>query len=157
MTAPGQDDDGLLAELHAALQAHQDVPPDLLRAGKSVFDWRRVDAELAALTYDSASADHRQNVAVARDAAPPRALSFSSDRLELELEVSGDALRGQVTPALPASPAGQTIEFEDGTDDWAQVRCDEQGWFVITPPPVGPFRLTVRGEGIVVRTDWINP
>jgi hypothetical protein len=143
---PRDDDEQLLAELHAALQARREVPDDLVQAGKSLFDWRHVDAELAELTYDSALGA----TAVARAADPPRAMSLRGLQLSIELELAADALRGQVFPG-----AGATVETEDHSGDWASVRCDAQGWFVIAPPPVGAFRLTVRAGGAVVRTGWM--
>ena len=145
-----EDDDRLLAELRAALATHQDVPADLLRAGKSVFDWRQVDQELAEMTYDSATLDRQEVIAVARGVDPPRAMTLRSDQLVIELELAGNALRGQLVPALDAA-----VELDDGADEWFSVRCDAQGFFVVPQVPPNGFRLTVRAAGVVVRTGWI--
>ena len=51
MTSPWWvDDDELLGELHRAFEP---VPASFIEAGKMAFTWRSIDAELAALTYDS--------------------------------------------------------------------------------------------------------
>ncbi len=48
------DDDQLLEVLRDALTTAREVPPGLVAAGKAAYSWRTIDAELAALTYDSA-------------------------------------------------------------------------------------------------------
>lgn len=47
------DDDELLSALRAALREERDVPGHFVDAGKAVFTWHSIDAELAAITYDS--------------------------------------------------------------------------------------------------------
>jgi hypothetical protein len=48
------DDDALLAEVGAAIREHVGAVPDrVVAAGKQVCTWRTIDAELAALTFDS--------------------------------------------------------------------------------------------------------
>ena len=46
-------DDELLAALGRALQAQEVVPDAVLEAAKGAYAWRTIDAELAALTFDS--------------------------------------------------------------------------------------------------------
>lgn len=55
-------DEELLAELGAALRTAEEVPAGFVNAGKAAFAWRGVDAELAALTFDSAGADRKSVV-----------------------------------------------------------------------------------------------
>ena len=43
----------LWQELRAAIATADPVPPEVLRAARESFTWRTIDAELAALTYDS--------------------------------------------------------------------------------------------------------
>lgn len=151
MTTSGWDDDErLLAELDAALRARAAVPDELVQTGKEMFGWRLIDAELAALTFDSTSAEGSRTLATVRGQAPPRALSFHSDRLNIEVEISGDGLRGQIIP-----PRRATVEVDDGTDPRPRVRCDSDGWFSL-PPTAGRFRMTVRADGFAVRTEWIR-
>ena len=51
------DDDHLLAALGEAVRAARAVPPEFTAAGQAAFTWRTIDAELAALTFDSAAAE----------------------------------------------------------------------------------------------------
>src|SRR5512132_2576246 len=68
MTSPWWvDDDELLGELHRALEP---VPASFVEAGKMAFTWRSIDAELAALTYDSS----RDLVGAEQSRAEPAAL-----------------------------------------------------------------------------------
>ncbi|GAB3955588.1 hypothetical protein GCM10029976_098820 [Kribbella albertanoniae] len=53
------DDGQLLEALRDALVTEQEVPRAFVEAGKAAFAWRTIDAELAALTYDSAWAGPR--------------------------------------------------------------------------------------------------
>ena len=46
-------DDALLAAVRDAIREAEDVPPDFVEACRTAFAWHNIDAELAALTYDS--------------------------------------------------------------------------------------------------------
>ncbi len=145
------DDDALLAALDDALRAARDVPPSFLDAAGAAYAWRAVDAELAALSFDSHTAG--RVVATARsEQAPLRALTFVSARLRLHLEVLRDALHGQVVP-----PQGGEVELCPATGPFRVAEVDEVGWFVLRPLPVGTFRLRCRThDGTTVLTDWIT-
>jgi hypothetical protein len=153
------DDDVLLAALRDALRTRQEVPPEFIEAGQNAFAWRNIDAELAQLTYDSTQGCGLRQVTrgdpVARtDAASIRALTFTSPRLTIELEVRGGSLLGQLVPAQAA-----TIELhtQAGQDAVAEIASDEIGCFLIHPVPPGPFRLHCRaGAGIDVLTGWVT-
>ena len=56
MTGWANDDDDLLALLRDALAEQREVPTRFVEAGKATFAWRSIDAELAALAYDSVAA-----------------------------------------------------------------------------------------------------
>ena len=150
-SSPWDDDETLLSELQAAIRARGEVPAAFVEAGKAAFDWRQIDSVLAEMTYDSLASGDAQLMAGVRGSGPPRFISFAGEGLEIELELSEEALRGQVIP-----PVAATVEIEDDTDFWVSTRCDEQGWFVISPVPAPAFRLTVRTPGVVVRTGSIT-
>src|SRR5690348_1577792 len=100
MTSFWDDDERLLTELGTALRAGTEVPERFVEAGKAAFAWRTVDAELASLTYDSAT----EGVAGVRgEPADLRALTFAARGLTIELEVTEDSLIGQVVPPQPGS------------------------------------------------------
>ena len=98
------DDDALLAAVRDAIREAEDVPPDFVEAGRTAFAWHNIDAELAALTYDSLQ--HALADAETRSATEPaelRCLIFDASELSIELEIIGDALRR----ATGAAPAGR--------------------------------------------------
>jgi hypothetical protein len=117
----------------------------------NAFAWRNMDAELALLTCDST-----QGSAVAAptraEAASIRALTFSSPRLTIELEVAEDSLLGQV---VPAKAAMIEVETRDGAE--TPALSDEIGCFSVYPIPVGPFRIRCRtADSTDVLTGWIT-
>ena len=143
------DDDQLFAALKEALRAQQAVPPEFIEAGKSAYAWRNIDAELASLTYDST----RDLVpSVRSETASIRALTFTSAHLTIELDVSGESLRGQVSPAREG-----TVEIQGHRGVVATVAVDKLGWFSIHPIPASPFRFQFRApDGTDVLTGWIT-
>lgn len=155
-------DDELLAELGEALRAEREVPADLVEVGRAVFTWRSIDAELAELTrarltYDSFVDDpglqgSEETLLVTRsDTASLRSLTFASEDLSIELEVTQGAVLGQLVPPQPA-----TVEMLTPDKTRTRVDVDEVGWFTIRPLPTARFRLTCRtAGGINVVTDWI--
>lgn len=145
-------DDDLIATLQEALRARQAVPAEFVEAGKSAFAWRNIDAELARLTYDSVR-DLEQAASVRAEQATIRALTFTSARLSIELEVASDAVVGQIVPAQTA-----TIIVQPGAaGTQTEVRADEIGCFTIHPIPAGAFRLQCRTEtGTEVITGWFT-
>ncbi len=147
-------DDELFAAVDEALRELRDVPRRFVEAGKAAYAWHNVDVELAALTYDSAAAAEREDrqLAITRaEPAPLRSLTFASARLRLEIELTHEALLGQVVP-----PQTATIELRTAVDR-RNIAVDELGWFTIRPIPTGSFRLLCRpSAGDAVLTDWIT-
>ena len=148
----GWDDEELLAALGEAVKARQAVPEWFVETGKNAYAWHNIDAELAQLTYDSDSdADRGVAAAVRSEAASIRALTFTSARLSIELEVASDSLVGQIIP-----PQAGTLEVYT-TGGVTSSPVDEMGWFAVTPIPATPFRLRCRTEdGTDVLTGWIT-
>jgi hypothetical protein len=146
----GWDDEELLAALRQALSSRRGVPPEFVEAGKNAFAWHNIDAELAQLTYDSITAEPAGQTRA--ESASIRALTFTSARITIELEVTEDALVGQVVPAQDA-----TIEVQAHEQTDTQIASDEIGCFAVQPIPHGPFRLRCRAAGgIDVLTGWIT-
>jgi hypothetical protein len=145
-----RDDDDLLAALRAATRARSQVPPEFVQAGQDAYARRTVDAELAALTFDSGRAP--EAAGTRSDSASIRALTFTSAGVTIEVEVTENALIGQVIP-----PWGGTVEAQtrDGTATAAPV--DGIGCFSVEPVPPGPFRLRYRSQQAAdVVTSWIT-
>jgi hypothetical protein len=148
--ASGLDDELLFAALRQAIKKRRAVPPEFVAAAKNAFAWHDIDAELAQLTYDSS---HGAALAATRaEAASIRALTFTSPRLTIELEVAEDSLLGQIVPAQAA-----VIEVQHRAGTRTAAPSDEIGCFSIHPIPREPFRLRCRIAGnIDVLTGWIT-
>ncbi len=145
-------DDDLLAELGEAMRGAAEVPERFVAAGRAAFVWRTVDEELAELTYDSATADADALAVTRADPAALRSLTFVSAGLSVELEVTADALLGQLVPPQPGEVRLQTRGGQADT-----VAVDDVGWFAIRPAPGKMFRLHVRtADGAEVLTAWVR-
>lgn len=147
----GLDDDQLLAALKDALGARQAVPHEFVEAGKNAFAWHNIDAELAQLTYDSTGALPPAMSVTRSDTAAIRELTFTSPRLTIELEVTADALIGQIFPVQVV-----TIDVQARAGGTTAVSSDEVGFFSVLPVPQGAFRLRCRAAGLDVVTAWVE-
>ena len=111
------DDDVLLRDLGAAMRAGSAVPERFVELGRQSFAWYGIDAELAELSYDSAADLDPARFAAARgDDAPFRTLTFTSGELVLEIEVTADAVRGQL---LPTGTGMVRLSVQDGAGSTA--------------------------------------
>jgi hypothetical protein len=148
----GWDDEELLVALGEAMRARASVPEWFVETGKNAYAWHNIDAELAQLTYDSDSDTGRSRAAAVRsEAASIRALTFTSARLSIELEVGEGSLIGQIIP-----PRAGTLEVHT-TAGVTSSPVDEIGCFAVAPIPNSPFRLRCRTEdGADVLTGWIT-
>ena len=144
------DDEELMAALGEAIRAREAVPEWFVETGKNAYAWHNIDAELAQLTYDSHT-DRERAAVVRSETASIRALTFTSARLSIELEVSESTLVGQVIP-----PQAGTLEVHT-TVGVTTSPVDEIGGFVVEPKPASPFRLRYRADdGTEVVTGWIT-
>jgi hypothetical protein len=151
-----RDDDQLLEALRESVQARLAVPQWFTQTARNAYAWFDIDAQLAQLTYDSSRDQDLEtilrSVSTRSEPASIRALTFTSARLSIELEVTADSLIGQIIP-----PGQGTLEQEARSGEIATVPIDEIGCFCIQPVPDGPFRLRCRTEdGIDVVTNWFT-
>lgn len=148
-----RDDDHLLASLKEALHEAEAVPPRFVEIGRAAFAWHNIEAELAALTYDSSAPFPAVTGAMRARDASLRALTYATHDLTIEVEITPDALLGQV---LPAQPGAVTVHPLKGPV--AEARIDEMGFFAVRPVPASSFRLrcAITG-GATVITGWIAP
>lgn len=142
-------DEQLLAELREALNSVAQVPAEFVAAGKAAFAWLTVDAELAALAREPGDVDSLAGVRAERAAV--RALSFLASDISIELEVTPDALLGQLVPARSG-----TIEVQTQEGGTQAVDVDESGWFSIRPLPSAMFRLHLQTANDNVITEWVR-
>jgi len=144
-------DEVLLGALRQAVRAFDAVPADFMAAAKGAYAWHSIDAELARLAYDS-SLDADPVMGLRSESASIRALSFVSDRLSIEVEITSDGLLGQLIPARPG-----TVEVHEPDGDIVTVPVDEAGCFAVEPKPGGPFRLRCHtGPETDVLTGWVT-
>jgi len=148
------DDDELVVALKQALRPASPVPPSFIEAGKAAYAWHNIDAELAGLTYDSALEGDLVGAGSRAESAPLRALTFASAELTIEVEVTHDALFGQLVPPQPGT-VQVCLTTGDGRERDTPV--DEVGCFVIRPVPAGSFRLRCHtAAGLSVLTGWMT-
>ena len=144
-------DDRLLDELSAAVARLDPVPTGVLEAGRAAYAWRTLDADLAALAYDSAL-DDREPVGV-RGAPAPRMLSFEGDDVTVECEVhESRGRRRLVGQVLPAEVTALTVRHPAGA---IAAEADHLGRFVIDDVPAGSASLSVELGDRTVTTEWV--
>jgi hypothetical protein len=149
------EEEELFRRVAEMLSPQLDPPAMVTELARQSFGLRTVDAELAALTADSAEAGTA--AAVRRSGVPgvPRLLSFQTPGLLLELEVApapgGRRILGELMPPGPA-----TIEVRQPQEDGPRrVETDEEGRFLLDGVRPGPFSLTCRRIGLApVTTEW---
>lgn len=150
------DDEQLLEALRESVRVRLAVPPWFAQTARNAYAWFDIDAQLARLTYDSSHDKELEttlrSVSLRSEPASIRALTFTSARLAIELEVTADSLIGQIVP-----PRQGSLEQESRSGETATVSIDEIGCFWIQPVPDGPFRLRCRTEdGLDVVTNWFT-
>ncbi|MGC0386557.1 hypothetical protein [Streptomyces sp. SAI-129] len=140
-------DDLLEEELRQAAAILDPVPAELRRVAVDAFALRDLDVRVAELTFDSLV----DGIPVRGEADPPRMLTFQSDGVTVDVEVTSQGLIGQL---LPPGPAG--IEVLSGPRAHARLTADDMGRFTGEAPPAGPFALRLRTGGDVVVTEWLR-
>ena len=153
------DDPELLAALGHALDADDPMPDHLHHYAAALFDLGGLDAELAALTYDSAAdaapLAMRSSPATADVEPNERVLVFSAGSVSVEVELvpspSGDhRLHGLLTPATGVTVVAQTVTGSH------PVALDAAGSFGVAVP-AGQVRLCITtADGHAVVTPWFQ-
>ena len=141
----------LLARLAAALDAAEPMPEGMLDQAKATFTWRTIDAELAALVFDSAA----EELVGVRSSDANRQMTFRTPGVEIELVVVSETTRRLVGQLVPPQVAEIQLHHEDGSQT---ASTDNLGRFAFDDVPAGSVRLTCRliGEDeAVVQTEWI--
>ena len=122
------------------------IPREVIKAALESRVWRRVDAELADLVYDSVV-----DTALVRNSRGARQLTFEASMLTVEVEVGPAALDGQL---VPPQPAQVQLRHRRGT---LTVAADRLGHFRLDEIPDGPvsFRCQPDHEGVPTETAWV--
>jgi hypothetical protein len=152
----GEHDDALLDELRALADRVDPVPDRVNEGARAAWTWRTIDAELIALTRDSAI-EQQPEAALVRTTTGPRLLVFESKHISIELEVTSDPdqrlrLVGQLIPPMRAE-----IEVQHAAGA-LETESDQLGRFVIEGLSPGPARVRCRlpdgHGGRRVTTEW---
>jgi hypothetical protein len=150
-TTPWGDDEALLAELREAVAEAGEVTDDMRSAALAAYSWRTIDAELelASLVFDS---DVDEGALVRSGSSDrPRTLLFERAGIGIYLELTRDALIGQLTP-----PSGGDVVVQ-GMDEETRLSADGAGMFSLRPGPLRLFRVLTSLDGHRMATDWIMP
>jgi hypothetical protein len=148
-------DADLLRQFRGLANRFDAVPARVVDAARASLAWRRIDAELAELTYDLAL--DLERLATVRGDDRPRALTFEAPGLTIEVEVVRVAearqLLGQIVPPQPAA-----VELRHAGGQVA-VEADQLGRFTVRGVRGGPVSLRCRvareHAPRVVETDWV--
>ena len=144
-------DADLLAEVGAAVTAHDPVPDDVLAAARASLTWLHVDAELAELVEDSLMTTS----GVRSDNG--RALVFESPVASIVLEVEGvGAARRLLGQIVTPRAASVQLRHPGGRVD---VEADDLGRFTADAVPAGRVSLSFHfhdgGQRDLV-TSWVT-
>jgi hypothetical protein len=142
-------DASLLAALRADLDSHDPVPAAVLESARAALTWRTVDAELAALTADSALTG-----AGVRASAGSRALTFECDTGVIVLEVLPE---DEVRTLVGQTDRPAALEVRHGGEP-LRVETDEHGRFRVEGIRAGPVSVRAvfaDSPGSPVVTSWV--
>jgi hypothetical protein len=150
-SAPLPTDDALVDELRRVRAIADPVPGEWLRAALASLGWQDIDAEPAALAYDSLSG--RDRLAVGYPGSQVvRELRYAAGAagLSLELDLNNDRLRvvGDVSPAAVVEVVAVWPEGQLATT------ADDRGAFRFDDLPRRPVCFVAAGES-PVKTGWI--
>jgi hypothetical protein len=122
------------------------IPQRLSAAARDAYSWRRADAELAELLFDSAS---DTLVGVRGTATDRRSFRYASGDFAIRVHLTDVSLIVMIEPPLAAAcriDSGHASE---------QHRTDELGELVVDAPEL-PLRLEVELPNGTVVTPWIT-
>jgi hypothetical protein len=144
----------LLAQLRAFAHQADPVPDEVIFAARGSFAWRRVDAELAELTFDSLLDD--VGLVAVRSTDVVRLVTFEAGEVSVEVEITPTGARrrmlGQLVP-----PQAARIQVRTATDD-TEVQADRLGRFTVPDLAAGPasLRCHLAESGRVIESDWVS-
>ena len=144
------DDDDLLDLLGASLRHAEPVPDRAREAALAAFSWRTIDAELAALVYDSGM----ELVSGARSDEVARQLTFEGEGMEIEVMIVPVAERRLVGQLVPPRVATVTLTSENHVQ---RTTSDDLGHFRFDTIGSGPSRLSIATaqDQPPLHTQWV--
>jgi hypothetical protein len=151
------EEEQLLTELRQLGRLLDPVPAEVLFAARGSLAWRRVDAELAELSFDSL-VDGDLELAGVRSGDSVRMVSFDGPDLTVEVEVAGlgdhRQLVGQLVP--PQAAIIQLRSPSQGAEAGPDTRADTLGRFTLDLGATGPASLRCAlASGRTIETGWV--
>ncbi|WP_062443878.1 hypothetical protein [Herbidospora daliensis] len=134
--------DDLEDELRLAAAMLDPLPGDALQIAVDAFVVHALDAELAALSFDSLD-----EPALVRSGDTSRLLTFSVPGLSIEVEIIGGRLLGQL---LPPQEAAVVVNGR------LALVVDVFGRFEADGVPAGSLSLRCEVPGRTVVTEWLT-
>ncbi|WP_443073319.1 hypothetical protein [Streptomyces sp. NBC_01451] len=143
------DDDLLEETLRHAAAIMDPVPAQLQQTAVEAYALYSLDTRLAELTFDSLV----HGIPVRGAVEAPRMLTFHTDELTVDVEVSAHGLMGQVLP-----PQEARIEVLSGPQlaSPPTLSADDMGRFAGDLHVTGPFALRLRTDAEVFMTEWLR-
>jgi hypothetical protein len=136
----------LLAQISDAFDELEPVPAHLSDAARSAFTWRRVDAELAELLFDSST---DELVGIRGTTSDRRSFRFGAGDFVIRAHLTQASLIVMVEP--PLSVPCRVVTEEQADDH----RTDDYGEIVVDAPDL-PVRIEVDLPSGTVVTPWIT-
>lgn len=139
----------ILDTLRRALHVVDAPPSHVISNARDAYLWHGIDAELAELVYDSATAA----MTGVRASEATRQVTFRAPGLEIEVEVVSERARIVVGQLVPPQPA--TVELRQA-DSTTRVETDPLGRFTFDGVAPGAVKLTVRtADGARIHTEGL--
>ena len=148
-------DEQILQELTQAIAVADPAPAEVVAAAKASLTWRTIDAELAALTYDSLLDDDQLATVRGGVTAGPRALTFELGDVVVDVEVADSGASRQLLGQVVADGVVAVVLERAGDGGRIELPVDDLGRFRATGVTAGPIRLRCRLAGHEVVTDWV--
>jgi len=122
------------------------IPDRLTDAARNAFDWRRVDAELAELLFDSAE---EELVGIRGTTSDRRSFRYAANEYVLRVHLTEETLIVMVEPPLsvPCRVDAEGSSTEHHTDDLGELAIDL---------PELPLRVEVDLPSGSIVTPWIT-
>ncbi len=139
-------DASMLTRISEAFDSLEPIPSRLTAAAQAAFSWRRVDAELAELLFDSAT---DELIGVRGTTSDRRSFRFGHGDAVIRVHLTQSTMIVMLEPPMSVSCR------VTGTDTTDEHRTDEYGEFVIDAPEL-PVRIEVDLPSGTVVTPWIT-
>lgn len=145
-------DDATLDRISAAFERDvPTIPPALSDAARAAFQWRRADAHLAELLFDSAS---EELVGIRGVGSARRSFRYGAGDLVIRAHLSEATLIVMIEPPLSVV-CRVTSAGEGGDSTTVELRTDELGELAVDAPEL-PARLEIDLPNGTFVTPWIT-